>query len=50
MADSPDGGVDGVALKLANPTTATAGLDGSSNGGERRPKVAKAAAVGGARR
>lgn len=42
-------GVDDVACGLAEPTEATARL-GGSNGGERRPEVAKVVAVGGARR
>nr|BAC84912.1 hypothetical protein [Oryza sativa Japonica Group]BAD32098.1 hypothetical protein [Oryza sativa Japonica Group] len=35
VADFDGGGVDGVALGLANPTVATARLGGGSNGGER---------------
>nr|AAL69421.1 Hypothetical protein [Oryza sativa] len=42
-------GVDGVARGLANPTTATVRLGDGSSGDDRRPKVAKAAAAGGAR-
>lgn len=39
-----------MVLELANLMTATVGLGSSSNGGERWPEVAKAAAAGGARR
>ncbi len=35
VADFDGGGVDGVALGLANPTVATTRLGGGSNGGER---------------
>nr|BBF89507.1 hypothetical protein [Oryza glaberrima] len=37
--ESDGEGVDGVALRLANPKVATAQLDGGSSGGERRPKA-----------
>nr|BBF89509.1 hypothetical protein [Oryza glaberrima] len=46
-AESDGEGVNGVALRLANPKVATARLGGGSCGGEWRPKVAKAAAVAG---
>lgn len=47
---SDGGGVDGVALGLANPTEATARLGDGSNGGERWPEALRAVAAGGARR
>lgn len=42
-ADFDDGGVDGVAVGLANPTAVTGRLGGGSSSGERRPEVAKGA-------